>query len=98
MDLYLIILIFHIVVGVLSLGLSLFGIKVILQQRAEYFSKLSKYIGISLIFGITSGVGLIILQFNQGSLIHSCLKLGLYLIIVGGTEIVLIKRQQLLAS
>lgn len=37
-------------------------------------------------FEIASGFGLVLMQFSEGALVHYCVRIGLYLLVVGAVE------------
>ena len=84
----------HITIGFLSLLISVYAVFAVLIQKSSVYRRLSKIIAAMAIVEIISGLGLVIMQFSTGLLIHYCLRISLYLLIVGAGEGLLVYKQK----
>lgn len=84
----------HITIGFLGLLISVYAVFAVLIQKSSVYRRLSKIIAAMAIVEIASGLGLVFMQFSEGALVHYCVRIGLYLLVVGAVEGLLVYKQK----
>lgn len=83
---YIFLLSTHIILGILSLLASGYALLAILRRKSETYSNLAKSIAAIALFEIGSGFGLVLMQWSTDNMIHYCARIGVYLLVIGAVE------------